>query len=298
MSRRAARIASAIFINVLAGVPLVMTARAETVPAEDCLLNPKGETPPGSHWRYHIDHVNKRNCWYLRREDGSVAQAAPQPSQAPQPQPAPPPQPAAKPSFADAHAELRPQATVRGDIAAPAPPASAPNPANSAGSNSSPTNSSVWSATAAVATRWPDVPAAASQTPAAPPPAPADDVTPPSADPARAVIPTVPFTNLSLSVQPELILTLIAASMGALVFAGLAALVARSYRKRVRRRKATATQAPIWETTDDDRIVLSDYPAMDDRDYRPRFARGVPSAASRYRAPEIVKQRAPRRARR
>src|SRR5579862_9004728 len=118
MSRRAARIASAIFINILAGLPFVMIARAETVTAENCLLNPKGETPPGSHWRYHIDHVNKRNCWYLRSEDGSVAQAAPQPSQSTPSQPAPTPQPPAKPSLADARAELRPQAIVREDTPA------------------------------------------------------------------------------------------------------------------------------------------------------------------------------------
>jgi hypothetical protein len=87
----------------------------------------------------------------------------------------------------------------------------------------------------------------------------------------------------------------IAATTGALMFAGLAAFFTKRFRGRVRRRKATTVRGPIWETTDDDRIVLSDYPAANDREYRPRFARGVASAASRYRAPEVV-QRAPRRA--
>jgi hypothetical protein len=38
------------------------------------------------------------------------------------------------------------------------------------------------------------------------------------------------------------------------------------------------TQAPIWETTDDDRIVIEDQPASPNRNYEPRFARGVGSA--------------------
>ncbi len=75
---RAARIASAIFVNVLVGIPLVMLARAETAPVDTCLSSPKNETPAGSHWYYRIDHVNKRNCWYLRQEGGGVAQAVPQ----------------------------------------------------------------------------------------------------------------------------------------------------------------------------------------------------------------------------
>ena len=83
-------------------------ARGETATAENCLSTPKSETPAGSHWYYRIDHVNKRNCWYLRREGGEVAQALPQPS---------PPTPAPKPSFADARAELRPQAIVRDEPA-------------------------------------------------------------------------------------------------------------------------------------------------------------------------------------
>jgi hypothetical protein len=96
--------------------------------------------------------------------------------------------------------------------------------------------------------------------------------------------------------------TMIAATLGALAFAGAGALIARRFRRRVRRRKATSARGAIWDTTDDDRIVLSD-PAADERDDRPRFARGVASTASRprgqefkQRAPEFV-QRAPRRAR-
>ena len=155
MSRRAARIASAIFVNIVAGSPFVMFAQAEPVTADNCLTSPKSETPTGSHWFYRTDRVNKRSCWYLKREDGTVVQAVPQPSQ-----PAPAPQPAAKPSIADARAELRPQANVREDSSAPPLPADAASPAGATGANIGSANSSVWNATAAVATRWPEIPPA------------------------------------------------------------------------------------------------------------------------------------------
>jgi hypothetical protein len=291
MPRRTAKVVSAIFVSVLAGSPFTMMARGETVTAENCLLNPKGETPPGSHWRYRIDHINKRNCWYLRRESGEVAQALPQTSP-------PAPAPVAKPSFVDARAELRPQAAVRDDAAVANPPG---NPtagvANTAGNGANPAN--VWNATAAVATRWPE----------SPPPSSAPKMAAATVDPASsatqpaATAPTVASSaasvaDLPASMQPEMIPTLIAAAIGAVAFAGAAALIWRRHRGRVRRRKATSARGPIWETTDDDRIVLSDYPAMDDRDFRPRFARGVASATPRHqRAPEFA-PRVPRRARR
>ena len=289
MSRRAARIASAIFVNILAGSPLVMLAHAEPVTADNCLATPKNETPAGSHWFYRVDHVNKRNCWYLRREDGGVAQAAPQPSQA-----APAPPPAAKPSLADARAELRPQAAVREENPAPPFPTDAAHPVGAAGGNTGSASPSVWNATAAVATRWPEPsPASSVSKSAAATPDPAanvaqaDAAAPAAASPAASVV--------DLPIHPEMVPIAIAATTGALLIAGLAAFFSKRFRGRVRRRKASTARGPIWETTDDDRIVLSDYPAANDREYRPRFARGVASATSRYRAPEVV-HRAPRRA--
>jgi hypothetical protein len=289
MPKRTARIASAIFINILASVPLVMMARGETATAENCLSSPKSETPAGSHWYYRIDHVNKRNCWYLRREGGEVAQALPQPS---------PPTPAPKPSFADARAELRPQAIVRDEPAAANPPANpAAGTANPAGSDANSAN--VWNATAAVATRWPEsLPASSTPKMVAATADPASSATQLSAAASTVTSSAASIADLPASVQPELIPTLIAAAIGALACAGAAALMLRRFRRRIRRRKATSARGPIWETTDDDRIVLSDYQAMDDRDFRPRFARGVASATSRHqRGPEVA-ARVPRRARR
>src|SRR3984957_18077722 len=116
MPRRTATIVPAILASTLAGMSLATMARGEPANVEDCLSSPKAETPAGSHWRYRIDHANKRNCWYLRSDGGGLAQALPQNS------PAPPP-PAAKPSISDARAEPRPQA-IRQDNPV-SPPANA-----------------------------------------------------------------------------------------------------------------------------------------------------------------------------
>ena len=277
MPRRTATMVPAILAGILAGISLTTMARGEPANVEDCLPTPKAETPAGSHWRYHIDHANKRNCWYLRRDDGGVSQALPQGNP-------PAPAPAAKPSIADARAELRPQA-IREDTPAVSPPP------NAASNETSSANASVWNATAAVATRWPDLPAAVSvptvaQAPVAP--APASDVTTSPAAPA----PSIPFAYLSAPVRPEMIPIVVTAIIGALAFAGAAAFMSRR-RRRLSVPKARSARGPIWETTDDDRIVLSDYPSVDNRDYRPRFARSVGSAPAV--SPEFVR-RPPRRA--
>ena len=307
---RAARIASVILVNLLVGLPLVTLARAETAPVDNCLSSPKSETPAGGHWRYRIDHVNKRNCWYLRQEGGGVAQAVPQQTVQQPSLPAPAPQRTAKPALSDAHAELRPQATVREDSSVANPPAGVSGSnANAASTTATGSAASVWNspnATAAVATRWPELPPATSapKAVAATTADASNNVAQPSTAAAAAASSTASVADLPAPIQPEMIQTLIVAAIGALAFAGIAAIISRRYRRRVRRRKATSAQGPIWDTTDDDRIVLSDYPANGDRDYRPRFARGVASAAPRSRAPEFSQRapefvpRAPRRARR
>ena len=280
MPSRAAKIVSAIFVNILAGIPLATMARGETANATDCLSSPKAETPPGSHWRYRIDHVNKRNCWYLRHEDGGLSQELPQSSP-----PAPPP--AAKPSIADARAELRPQA-IQEDTPAVSPPTSV------AGNETNSTNGSAWNATAAVATRWPELPPAFEMPKGGPATAaPTGDVTQSSADSPAAAQSSTPFVYLSVPIRPETIPTMFAATVGALAFAGAAALISRRRRTRLRRRKAHSARGPVWETTDDDRIILSDFPSSDHRDYRPRFAGGAGGATAA--SPEFVR-RPPRRA--
>jgi hypothetical protein len=275
MPRRTAKIVSAILVSTFAGISLPTMARGETANAEDCLSSPKAETPPGGHWRYRTDHVNKRTCWYLRQEGGGLSQALPQSSP-----PAPPP--AAKPSIADARAELRPQA-IREENPIVSPPV------NAAGNETSSANAPVWNATAAVATRWPELPATTVPDARPATAAPAGDVTPSSAaDPSPLA---APFAYLSVPARPRMIPILIAATIGALAFAAAAALMTGRRRTRLRRRQVRHARGPIWETTDDDRIVLSDYPSMDNRDYRPRFARGAGGATAT--SPEFIRR--PRR---
>jgi hypothetical protein len=277
MPNRTAKIVAAIFVSILAAIPLMTVARGETANAEDCLSSPKAETPPGSHWHYRIDHVNKRNCWYLRYDGGGLSQALPQSTPPVTP-------PAAKPSIADARAELRPQQAIR-----EASPAVNP-PTNAVGNETNSTNASVWGATATVATRWPELPPAST----VPMAAAASNVMQPSAGPVPvAAQPSVPFVYLSVPIRPETIPTLFAATVGALAFAGAAALISRRRRTRLRRRKVQSARGPVWDATDDDRIVLSDYPTMDNRDYRPRFARSAGGATAA--STEFVR-RPPRRA--
>lgn len=293
MPNRTAKFAAIAFVNVLASFPLVTLARAETAAPDNCLSAPKGETPAGSRWRYRVDHVNKRNCWYLRPEGGAQAQASPQNGTAVF-------TPPAKPSVSDARAEFRPPDNTLAD-----PSGSQASP--SAGSSASETSSasaSIWNAAPPVATRWPDVPVASSSAnpaPAAPPPV--SEPTQASAEPgqpAHAVAPSAPVANPPAPIQPETLRTLIAAALSALAFAGAAALIVRrrGLGRRLRRRVAQSARGPIWETTDDDRIILSDHRYQDMRDYRPRFARGAGVAStSSNRKPESSR-RAPRYAQR
>jgi len=290
MPSRTAIFVSAFLVNILAGLPLAMVAHGEPAAAEGCLSTPWGDAPAGSHWRYHVDHVNKRNCWYLRRLGSEQSEALPQDSAA-APKSGTPPSPPAKPTISDARAELRPQSARE---PANSPPANvASNPSNTAVNETGPANASVSNATAAVATRWPDLPATSSVPNSAPATTTAvNDAPQPSVDPSRAILPSIPFTRLSVPIQSGTIAGLIAATIVALAFAALFA--KRRGIRLVRRRVAKSARGSLWETTDDDRIVLSDHhPNPDGRGYR--FARGVPSAASTRRARELAR-RPPRHA--
>ena len=289
MPSRAAKFASAIFVSILAGLPLVTMVHGETVTAENCLTAPGSETPAGSHWRYHIDHANKRNCWFLRRDDGS--QALPQQSSAPAPAPAP--SPSTQPSIADAHAELRGR-PANADRAVVNPPASP------SASDAAPANTSIWNAAPTVATRWPELPPAFQMSKST---ATANSVASPTqgpADPSEGAATPAPFAYFFLPVRLEVLVKFIAATLAALAFVTTAALIFRKKgrTRRLRRRVARSARGPLSETTDDDRIILTDYPSLDKGDYRPRFGRKVrPGAAADERAQEFAR-RAPRYARR
>ena len=105
MSNRIKTVPSPVFAMLFASVvsttiPCVAAPRA----TDDCLSEPKHQTPRGGHWYYRFDH--NRKCWYLGDEGQRVSQTG-----SPRPLASSPPLPqrqteAAQTSLADAHAEL------------------------------------------------------------------------------------------------------------------------------------------------------------------------------------------------
>jgi hypothetical protein len=295
MPGRTVKFVSAIFAGILGGILLTATSRSETAAPDSCLLNPRGETPSGTHWYYRIEHGTKRHCWYLLGEGEKVSQAGPQNILPPQRPPAPAaaaPAPAPQHSLADAHAELSSQ--FARDEGAPAAPSSAA-PAAVAPRAIDAARLPAGVPPAIVASRWPDPSAAIPTTEAQPangnllPNLPAD----PAASPATVDAAVIPADADWPPYHERGLLPLLVAIFGALTLA--AAIVVRLGRpRRLRPRIVRGRSGPIWETTDDDRIVLSDHHATSAHMRRPRFARSFGEADERKAE---TYRRTPRRAR-
>jgi hypothetical protein len=286
MPNRSAKFVSAIFASILAGVPLTTTSHGATVAADDCLSGPKGETPPGQHWYYRIDHSTNRQCWYLREEGDKVSQAAPlqiAPQQAVPQKATPsaqPPAPQADPgmqrSVADARAELPPQ-TNRNDGTNTPWPAIAPALNNAPRANAADANAS----STVVASRWPESSGINSTSS----PRPASDLAanvPPNSIAAPAVAAANLVTADSSPSQPGpiprwFVAVVLPLALGSIV-ASLIFKFGRS--RRPRRGSIRARRRPVWEQTDDDRIALSDYPDAAVIPRRPRFARNIGEASN------------------
>ncbi len=284
MPNRSAKFVSTIFASILAGAPLTTISHSATVAADDCLSGPKGETPPGRHWYYRIDHPTKRQCWYLREEGDKVSQAATlqiKPQQAiPQTAPpsAQPPAPLAdagmQRSVADARAELPPQ-TNHNDGPNTPWPAIAPALNVTPRANAADTDAS----STVVASRWPG-PSDVSSTPSRRPASNFAANVPPNsiAAPAPAVAASIPVTADSSSQSPPgpiprwFVAVVVPLALGSIV-ASLIFKFGRS--RRPRRSSIRARRRPVWEQTDDDRIALSDYPDADVIPRRPRFPQHV-----------------------
>ena len=294
MPNRTAKFVSAIFASVLAGAPLTTISHGEAVAADNCLSGPKGETPPGSHWYYRIEHSTKRHCWHLREEGDSLSQDAPQTQAAPQnilPPPKPPaPQanPATRRSVDNARAEL-PAQTNRNEEPNTAWPAIAQRVNDTSRANAADANAG----SAVVASRWPE-PSGVSPA-SSPRPAPSNLADNEPANPIARSAPPVAVVNhatadSSSQNEPGPIPRWFVAVVGPVAFGSIAASLFLKF-GRSRRQRRTAVRArrrPVWEQTDDDRIVLSDYPDADVIPRRPQFARGIDQLSSDDRMAEFL----------
>jgi hypothetical protein len=280
MPNRTAKFVSAIFASVLAGTALTTISHAEAFAADDCLSGPKGEAPAGSHWFYRIEHGTKRHCWYLREEGDRISQAAPLNISPPAKPPAPQANPATQHSVDNARAEL-PAQTSRSEES------NSPWPATAPGLNSTPRANApdADAVSAAVASRWPE-PSGVSPA-SSPRPAPSNMAANVPASSTAAPAPTVTAVahfaaDSSSQSQSGSTPKLLVAIIGALALASImTSLIFKFGRARRPRRAAVrARRGPVFESTDDDRIVVSDYPDADPLPRRHQFARGIDDARS------------------
>ena len=278
MPNRTARFVSAVCASILAGAPLTAISHGETVTAVDCLSGPKGESPPGSHWYYRIEHATKRHCWYLRGEGEQLSQAAPQNILPPARPPAQQAASAAQHSVANARAELPAQTNRSEEQNAPWP-AIAPALNDSPPADVSDTNAAL----PVVASRWPE-PSGVNSTSGAQPTisklaanVPPTSTAAPAPDVAAG---TLVAADASSQAQPGPIPRWFVAVVVPLAFGSLVASLFFKFgrSRRPRRSSIHARRRPVWEQTDDNRIVLSDYPDADVLPRRPRFARNMGEA--------------------
>jgi hypothetical protein len=223
MANRAAKFVSALFVTVLAGLPLTAVSQSAPSTEEDCLSAPKGAAPQGQHWYYRLERGTKRQCWYLREEGSRAAQEGTRAMQSTQPAANAQNAASSAPrSVQDARAELTtPPAAIR-DAAVSSPtqspavaPAGSQRPdlvADSSVPQSSPT------------TRWADASGATSPpAPQAAPDAPEADAQPaPNASPSPPAAPMTPAIAEAPAIRPTGSLpTLMLVVGGALSLAGI-----------------------------------------------------------------------------
>jgi hypothetical protein len=272
MSHRAAKFASAILASFLANAPLTTISYSTASAADDCLTEPKDQTPQGSHWFYRLEHGTKRHCWYLRDENDKLSQTAPT-NILPAVKPASPnPQTTAQHSLADARAEL-PLPQTRFDpippglsavqrMAAPAVNAASPeSDQRAAAPDASPPSS-------LIASRWPD-PSTVNSSVGPGPTADNSDanaqVNVAAASPAVATVPpavaTVPLAAADSSSvkQPVSMQTLLLVVIGALALAGLIGSAVFRFGSR-RRNRRRGSRRVNWDAAAIDRPSRPDYP--------------------------------------
>ena len=286
MANRTAKFVSAIFASLLAGAPLTTISQGTAREADDCLSEPKDQTPQGSHWYYRLEHGTKRQCWYLREERDRLSQTAKPHSPPSAKSIAPKAEASTQGSIADAHAELWPQTRIeqpnRSVAPIPAVPADAAVGENGGGLGTpgTPTQRST------IASRWPD----ASETTPSINPTPNNDNPITSENSTSRTQPTSPLVagplaaadvpsqapTYSAKLQLVALITALALAgiLGSLIFKFGSARHSRRGNVRVRR-------STIWELTDDDSILLSSPHEADALPRRTGFARDLDRAGDR-----------------
>jgi hypothetical protein len=268
MPNRTAKFVSALIASFLAGAPLTTVSYGAADPADECLSGPKGQTPQGGHWYYRIDRATKRHCWYLADQREPLSQtAAPNPSASAKPLPQDAGA-AMQTSVANAHAELPAQNPVeltnRNAEIAPALSADAVR-SEDHDNTATPGGTTQRSL---VASRWPD--SYNSEPSINPVPSKHDPGA--SVNPAPQTQPTSVLTagqfaaaDLSSETPAYSLQTQLAALMGVLALAGLMCAVIFKFggSRQLQPSRIRKQRGPIWESTDDDRIVLSRHPVAD-----------------------------------
>ena len=259
MQNRTPKFVSAIFVGLLASMPLTTISHGAVLAADDCLSKPKGLAPEGSHWYYRIDRASKRHCWYLGDQRERLSRAKPQDSAPIADSASPQKETATQRPVTDAYAELPlPQTRVEQQPNAsalqriPATTANAASVENGQAANAPDAKTQL----SVIASRWPDPSGVSSSVS----PAPATDnsgeaVQLNTEQAPPAAVATSATADLSSEKQSGSVQMLLLVMMGALVLAGvMGSAIFRFSRIRLAgRRQTRSDRRAIWDSVDTNR---------------------------------------------
>jgi hypothetical protein len=78
MPKRTDSFVPAIFVILLAAALTPRASFAQEA-TDNCVTKPSSEALPGSHWYFHFDRANHRQCWYLGPDSAKMVEAVVQP---------------------------------------------------------------------------------------------------------------------------------------------------------------------------------------------------------------------------
>jgi hypothetical protein len=259
MQNRTPKFVSAIFVGLLASMPLTTISHGAVPAADDCLSKPKGLAPEGSHWYYRIDRASKRHCWYLGDQRERLSRAKPQDSAPIADSASPQKETATQRPVTDAYAELplpqtrveqQPNASAWQRIPATAANAASVENGQAANAPDAKTQLSV------IASRWPDPSGVSSSVS----PASATDNSGEAVqlNTEQAPLPAVATSataDLSSEKQSGSVQMLLLVMIGALVLAGVmgSAIFRFSRIRQAGRRQTRSDRRAIWDSVDTNR---------------------------------------------